>query len=500
MNRIIIYISILASMIVLSCQNKEGVNALIFQTSKDGDRFAKVDIQTFDLYDIEIEILPNEKHQTIEGFGGSFTEATSHLLQGLSEEKRRLILEAYFGENGAKYSLTRTHIGSCDFSLSNYSYAPIPNDTQLLRFSIDPDRDDIIPVIKAAQTISTDGFKIISSPWTAPPWMKDNNDWKGGKLLPEFYETYANYFKRYIEEYQKEGIDIWGVTAENEPLGNDNNWESMHFTPEEMNQFVNGFLGPKLKQNFPELKILGFDQNRNEEMYIWADAMYSKQDSNYFDGIALHWYASTYDYFPKALDYLNEIAPNKLIIQTEACIDAEIPVWQNDDWYWLKEATDWGYDWAPAEQKYLHPKYAPVNRYAQDIIGCLNHHVNGWIDWNMVLDKQGGPNWAKNWCIAPVIVDTAADEVYFTPLYEVMKHFSKFIRPGAKRIGFNANSQEINLTAAQNMDGSIVVVIFNPNNQNRKINLKSGQRNLTFEIKGNALQTIVIEQDKSNNI
>ncbi len=481
-----------------SCQNKKGINARIYQTSKDGDRFVLVENQSIHNFAVEIEILPDEKHQIIEGFGGSFTEASSHLLQSLSDEKRQLILNAYFGDEGARYSLTRTHIGSCDFSLSNYSYAPISNDTQLLSFSIDHDRIDIIPTIKAAQRISSEGFKIISSPWTAPPWMKDNQDWKGGKLLPQFYEVWANYFLRYFEEYKKEGIDIWGITVENEPLGNDNNWESMHFSPEEMVKFVKEYLGPKVRKNYPEIQILGYDQNRNEEMKLWADAMYLEGNSDYFDGIALHWYASTYDYFPKALDYLYEKAPEKLIIQTEACIDAEIPVWQNDEWYWLEEATDWGFDWAPENQKYLHPKYAPVNRYAQDIIGCLNHNVNGWIDWNMVLDKQGGPNWAKNWCIAPVIVDTVADEVYFTPLYEVMKHFSKFIRPGAQRIGFKVNSQEINLTAAQNTDGSIVVVIFNPNAQNRSISLKLGSKNLTFQIKANSLQTIVIEQDKSN--
>jgi len=498
MNRLLLYISILASIMIESCQNKEVINALVFQSSKDGDRFAQIEVQRVKNYDISIEILPEEKYQTIEGFGGSFTEASTNLLQNLSEKKRKLILEAYFGEEGARYSLTRTQIGSCDFSLSNYSYDSKPNDTQLLSFNIDHDKNDIVPVIKAAQCISTDGFKIVASPWTAPPWMKDNNDWKGGKLLPKYYETWATYFIRYLEEYTKEGIDIWGVTVENEPLGNNNNWESMHYTPQEMVNFVNGFLGPKMQRNYPDLKILGYDQNRNDELYLWAEAMYSNEDSNYFDGIALHWYASTYDYFPKTLEYVFSKAPDKFMIQTEACIDAEIPVWQNDEWYWLKEATDWGFDWAPAEQKYLHPKYAPVNRYAQDIIGCLNHHVNGWIDWNMVLDKQGGPNWAKNWCIAPVIVDTSTDEVYFTPLFEVMKHFSRFIRPGAKRIGFKTTSEEIDLTAVQNPDGSIIVIIFNPQSENQTFNLQLGNKNQAFLIKGNALQTIVIKQD--NNI
>ena len=161
--------------------------------------------------------------------------------------------------------------------------------------------------------------------------------------------------------------------------------------------------------------------------------MYKNEEtSKYFDGTAIHWYASTYDVFPEELQYAHQKAPDKYLIQSEACVDSEIPEWQDDKWYWSKEATDWGWDWAPEEQKYLHPKYAPVNRYARDIIGCLNNWVDGWIDWNMVLDKQGGPNWFKNWCVAPVIVDPEKDEVYFTPLYYTMTHFSKYIRPGAK--------------------------------------------------------------------
>jgi hypothetical protein len=133
-------------------------------------------------------------------------------------------------------------------------------------------------------------------------------------------------------------------------------------------------------------------------------------------------------------------------------VDAEIPHWKDDTWYWSKEATDWGWDWAPEEQKYLHPKYVPVYRYARDIIGCLNNHVSGWIDWNMILNRQGGPNWAENWCVAPVIVDPDRDEVYFTPLYYTLAHFSKFIRPGATRIGFNNPDSELMITAAENPD------------------------------------------------
>lgn len=214
--------------------------------------------------------------------------------------------------------------------------------------------------------------------------------------------------------------------------------------------------------------------------------------AKYFDGVAVHWYASTFDWFPESLQFAHNAAPDKHLIQSEACVDAEVPVWRDDNWYWSKEATDWGWDWAPEQDKKLHPKYAPVYRYARDIIGCLNNWVDGWIDWNMVLDTQGGPNWFKNWCIAPVIVDPEKDEVYFTPIYYVMTHFSKFIRPGAVRIGFDYTGDELMVTAAQNPDGSIAVVVFNEHPEVKNIDLSIGGQHATFQINRQAIQTIVI--------
>ena len=207
----------------------------------------------------------------------------------------------------------------------------------------------------------------------------------------------------------------------------------------------------------------------------------------------MHWYESTYDYFGEALQYAHKKNPAKHLINTEACIDAEVPKWKDDDWYWKQEATDWGWDWASEKEKYLHPKYVPAFRYARDIIGCLNNYVDGWIDWNMVLDKQGGPNWFKNWCIAPVIVDTATDEVYFTPLYYVMAHFSKFIRPGAVRVDCMLNHKELMATAVKNPDGTIAVIIFNPTEEAQplKINLNNKKTNISISAK--ALQTVVIK-------
>ncbi len=489
----------LIAILMSSCNTTKTLRVAVYETSEAGNQLSPISKFPQTKTKAEIAILPEEKFQVITGFGGSFTESSASLLNQLSKENRNKIIEAYFGESGAKYSLTRTHMNSCDFSLGNYSFAPVKDDKELKHFSIKEDMDDIVPMIKDAMAVSKDGFKIIASPWTAPPWMKDNNNWRGGKLLPEYYDTWALFFSKYIAAYKAEGIDIWGFTVENEPLGNDNNWESMIFTPQEMTLFVKKHLAPKLKADGHTAKILGFDQNRDEQLRIWTDAMFDDPvASNSFDGTAIHWYASTYDFFPEALQYAHKKAPNKHLIQTEACVDSEIPKWKDDAWYWSKEATDWGWDWAPKEQKYLHPKYAPVARYANDIIGCLNNWVDGWIDWNMVLDKQGGPNWVKNWCVAPVIVDTEKDEVYFTPLYYTLAHFSRFIRPGAVRIGFENSDKELMVTAVQNPDGNLAIVVFNPTDELKGIDLSVKTKSTQLAIQPKALQTIIILSNKEN--
>ncbi|WP_415374278.1 glycoside hydrolase family 30 protein [Patiriisocius sp. Uisw_017] len=481
---------------MLSCAEKKGVlNVEVYETSASGNQLTKITEFSTTEKAIEIKLLPEDKYQTITGFGGSFTEASASLLNRVSKTNRQKILDAYFSEAGANYSLTRTHMNSCDFSLSHYSYAPVDGDKDLKNFSIAEDIDDLIPMIKDAMATSTAGFKIISSPWTAPPWMKDNKDWRGGKLLPEYYDTWALFFSKYRTAYKREGIDIWGFTVENEPVGNDGNWESMHYTPEEMTNFVQHYLGPKLEKDGHDVKILGFDQNRGEELKKWASVMYKDEaSSKYYDGMAIHWYGSTYDYFPESLQFTHNKAPNKYLIQTEACVDSETPKWKDDAWYWEKEATDWGWDWAPEKDKYLHPKYAPVNRYARDIIGCLNNWVDGWVDWNMVLDKQGGPNWFKNWCVAPVLVDPEKDEVYFTPLYYTMSHFSKYIRPGAIVIGIENPDKDLMATAAKNPDGSIAIVVFNEQTEIKNVTLTLNNKSISISISGQAIQTIIVPQ------
>jgi glucosylceramidase len=270
----------------------------------------------------------------------------------------------------------------------------------------------------------------------------------------------------------------------------------MHFSPEECADFVKNHLGPQLKKDGLDIHILVYDQNRGVDLERWSEVLLNdKELLPYIYGTAVHWYSSTYKYFPESLNFTHELAPDKHIINTEACIDNDIPRWKEDDWYWKKEATDWGYQWALEENKPNHPPYVPVYRYARDIIGCLNNWVEGWIDWNMVLDVNGGPNLASNWCIAPVIVDVDKNEIYYTPLYYTLSHFSKFIRPGAKRIAFENTDASLMTTAVLNPDGSIVLIVLNMTEEEKSFEVKLKDQSTKVKIDKQALQTIVFSKN-----
>jgi glucosylceramidase len=493
---------------LLSCSRKAEKESsseqriTIYQTSASGDQFKRLNIDSLNALaegakEIQLTVDTAISYQSILGFGGAFTESTCHLLMALDSHKRKEILERYFGDDGARYSLTRTHINSCDFSLGSYDYLKEDYDTTLSSFSLSEDKDDIIPIIQMAQEHSKGGFRIIASPWTAPPWMKTNKQWFGGKLEREYYGSWSRYFSKYISEMRKENIDIWGVTVENEPLGNNENWESMHYTPQEMGEFVSQHLKPEFEKLDPVPKILYFDQNRDEDLLAWADALL--EDSLYrssADGFAVHWYNSTVDWMPDNLLYVKNKAKDKHLIHTEACIDADTPRWKQDDWYWQANATDWGWDWASEEKKKDHPKYTPVYRYAKDIIGCMNSMVEGWIDWNMVLDRQGGPNHVQNWCIAPIIVDTALHEVYYTPLFYVMEHFSKFIRPGSVRIHIESDSPDIMCTAFKTTQKEVVLVVLNTRETSYSLQVNINGQQVKNHITPKSLQTILISETR----
>lgn len=468
----------------------------VIQTSRGGDKLkvragGELEVSTA-AGDALLELLPETRYQTLIGIGGSFTESTAHVLSKLSPALRDSVIQAHFGPEGSAYSLARTHINSCDFSLDHYAYTA-EGDTSLASFSIAPDLADLVPLIKDAQAASRDGFRLIASPWTAPPWMKDNGQWNAGSLKPGMEKDWARYIGKYLKAYRGQGIPIWGITPENEPLGNNGQWESMHFTAESMRDFIRDHLGPELARSAPDAKILIFDQNR-DHVEAWAKVILSDaQAANYVWGTAVHWYSSTIDWHANALRAVHEMFPDKHLLHSEGCVDNQVPVWRDDDWYWRPEATDWGYAWAPEQEKHLHPAYVPVYRYARDIIGGLNSWLTGWVDWNLVLDTQGGPNLAQNWCCAPVIAKPATNEVYFTPMYYALAQFSRYLRPGAVRIGLkNGLGESMMATAVANPDGTLAVVLLNQAPQSRNYVLRIGDRQVELTIPGEAIQTVLL--------
>jgi len=484
-----------------SCGGKATMNddrrVTVIQTSRAGDRLDVVATETLGGAAVPgrpvLALDPDLTYQTLVGIGGSFTESTAHVLAKLSPALRDSVIRAYFSPDGAAYSLARTHINSCDFSLDHYAYTD-EGDTSLASFSIAHDLAELVPLIKDAQAASRDGFRLIASPWTAPPWMKDNDDWCAGSLKPGMEGVWARYIAKYLDAYRERGIDVWGITPENEPLGNNGQWDSMHFTAEGMRDFIRDHLGPELARSPRDTRILVFDQNR-DHVEAWADVILGDPETaKHVWGTAVHWYSSTVDWCPDALNAVHEKFPDKHLLHSEGCIDAQVPVWRDDDWYWRPEATDWGYDWAPEHEKHLHPPYVPVYRYARDIIGGLNSWLTGWVDWNLVLDTRGGPNLAENFCCAPVIAKPETDEVYFTPMYYALAQFSRYLRPGAVRIGLeNGLGEGVMATAVANPDGSLAVVLFNPRPESLDYALRLGERHVGLTLPGEAVQTLVLD-------
>jgi glucosylceramidase len=383
-----------------------------------------------------INIFPDSLRQTMDGIGTSFTESSAFVLAHLDVEKRRDVIENIFGEKGADFTLTRTHIGSCDFTVKGkHSYADKKGDTELTSFNIATDFEgfsrkefpgikdekyDLLPMIKEALEIKNGReLRIISSAWTAPSWMKDIEEWfipgspennwqgTGGSLKPEYVPVYADYLIKYLDAYKAEGIEIWGLTPVNEPHGNNGQWESMKFSPESQNDFVKNHLGPKLKESgHGNKKLLIYDQNR-DGIEEWTDVIFTDEEtSKYVYGVAIHWYESTEKVYEDVLERVKNKFSEMAIINTEACIDdlgkdapygvkdpdkfKEKAWFGNDSFWWNKNATDWAYT-VPWEGVNVedHPAYTPVHRYARNIIVSIDHWLQGWIDWNIILDRTG---------------------------------------------------------------------------------------------------------------
>lgn len=441
----------------------------VIQTAKDtNDRLTEQTPLTFapDSEEREMQLIniyEDIEYQEIEGFGGALTEASAVTIAKMSPEKQKEILEAYFHpEHGIGYTLCRSHIQSCDFSLGNYAYVE-DGDAELKTFNIDRDREAILPLIRNAAALTGESFRLFSSPWSPPAWMKTNGQMNGGgSLKPEYRQAWADMFVKYIQAYEKAGIPVWAVSVQNEAKAVQR-WDSCIYTAEEEKDFVRDHLGPALeKVGLGHVKIMVWDHNK-ERVYERAKAAFEDAEaSKYIWGICFHWYAG--DHF-EALSAVHDRFPDKKLFFSEGCQEGGVHLGS----------------WKTGE------------RYGHDIIGNLNNWTTAWTDWNIVLDEQGGPNHVGNFCDAPIIADTKAGEVIYESSFYYIGHFSKYIRPGAKRIASSKYTDQLETTAFRNPDGTIAVVVMNRTDDELPFALRCRGQLADTSIPAHAIQTLLFK-------
>lgn len=418
--------------------------------------------------EVSIFVNPNKTFQTFWGIGGAITDASAEVFAKLSEEKQEEFLNAYYNEQkGIGYTLARTPIHSCDFSSASFTYVS-DEDKELKSFNIDHDRQYRVPLIKKAIEMAGGKLPLYASPWSPPAFMKSNNDMlHGGKLLPEYFDSWALYYTKFIKAYEKEGMPIWGITIQNEPLAKQV-WESCIYTAVEERDFLKNYLGPVMeREGLGSKNIVVWDHNRdlitNRANVIFDDPEASK----YAWGIGFHWYEiwAGGEYMYENLARINESYPEKKLLFTEGCVES--------------------FD----ETQYQ--RWSNGERYGQSMINDFNRGTVGWTDWNILLDETGGPNHVGNYCFAPIHADTRTGELIYTPSYYYIGHFSKFIRPNAKRVSTVSSRSHLLSTSFLNEDGKMATVIMNQTDMEIKYKLFVDQNAIEGTSLPHSIQTLL---------
>jgi glucosylceramidase len=385
---------------------------------------------------------PTKTFQTILGIGGALTDAAAETFAKLPQARQQEILNAYFDtKSGIGYTLARTNIHSCDFSSESYTYVK-EGDKELRSFTVGHDLQYRIPFIKQVMAATGGKLTLFASPWSPPAFMKTNNDMlHGGKLKPEFYQAWANYYTKFIKAYQKEGVPVWGITIQNEPMATQT-WESCIYSAEEERDFLKNYLGPTMKkEGLGDKKIIAWDHNRDLVYQRARTILTDPKAARYVWGIGFHWYEPWSGGEPmfENVKLVNETFPDKNLLFTEGCVDS-----------FKAERLK---DWKLGEQ------------YGRSMINDFNSGAVGWTDWNILLDEMGGPNHVKNFCFAPVHAETKTGRLIYTNSYYYIGHFSKFVRPGAKRIISSPSRSQLLSAAFVNTDGKVSVVVMNRSDQ-----------------------------------
>ncbi|OPJ56706.1 glycoside hydrolase family 30 protein [Clostridium oryzae] len=442
-------------------------NVKVIQTAKDTtDRLTEKESLKLNSHKADgniLEINPSKTFQQIIGFGGAFTESSAYTFYRMSEQKRNEIIEKYFdSEKGLAYSIGRVHIHSCDFALGNYTYVE-DNDRELRTFTIEHEKKWTIPFIKEAEKAKGSSIKLLASPWSPPAWMKTNGDMNhGGKLLPECAPLWAKYYTKYIKAARNEGLDIRAITVQNEPAAVQT-WDSCIYSAEEERDFLRKHLGPTMeKEGLSDIKIYIWDHNRDIIVNRAKGVLEDAEATKYVYGISNHWYVS--EEFCN-LTKVHELFPDKHILFSEGCQEGGVHL----------------NSWETGE------------RYGRNMIGDFNNWQEGWLDWNLILDETGGPNHVGNLCDAPIIADTKKDEVIYNSSYYYIGQFSKYIKPGAKRIEvLQQGKSALENAAFVNKDESIVVIVLNETDNEESFNLKYEEESAQYAIPAHGITTFII--------
>jgi glucosylceramidase len=417
---------------------------------------------------IYVFVDPRKTFQTFLGIGGALTDASAETLARLPEAQQAEVLEAYFDvEQGIGYTLARTNINSCDFSSGSYTYVD-EGDGALESFSIAHDLEFKIPLIKRAMARSGNNLKLFASPWSPPAFMKDNGDMlHGGKLLPEYYDSWALYYTKFIKSYRDEGVPVWGITIQNEPMATQI-WESCIYQADEERDFLKNHLGPTMvREGLDDVNIIVWDHNRDLIVQRAQTILDDPEAAQYAWGVGFHWYedwtggVQMYD----NVALVHELYPDKHLIFTEGT-PANFEADAYDRW-------DLG------------------EEYGRSMINDFNTGAVGWTDWNILLDEQGGPNHVGNFCFAPIHADTRTGELFYTNSYYYIGHFSKFIRPGARRIVAAPSRSMLLATGYVNEDGTVVVIVMNPTDQAGDYHLTVGSASVEIGTPPHSIQTVV---------
>jgi glucosylceramidase len=406
---------------------------------------------------MSIRLDPSQKYQQVLGFGAALTDASCYLLEQLDADRRKAILDECFGPSGLRFSVARTTIGASDYSLSAYSYDDSPQpDPELTHFSIDHDRKYILPLLKEAQSVNPEMF-YFSSPWSPPGWMKAGGSLLGGSMRKRYFDAYAQYFVKFLQGYAADGVKIKAITVQNEvDTDQDGRMPQALWGQEYEMDFVKEHLGPALRQAGLGTKIWILDHNYN----LWGRAVDELSDPEvykYVDGVAWHGYYGP----PSAMTRVHDMFPEKNAYWTEGGPDYKSP--------------DYATDWA---------------KWSNTFTGILRNWARCIVSWNLVLDENGKPNIGPFDCGGVVTVNFKTHAVTRSGQFWAFAHYSKVIQRGARIFASWGDLQDIAHVAAENPDGSRVLVLTNTGRE-QPVQIALEEQALSLTLPPDSVTTLV---------